>query len=87
MFRSSTIIRELALNLAKVILMLKHVKLLRYILCGCVAACHGMVCVCVCVCVLYAVHSAQHTTHTPFHGMLPHNRIKNYDVISPKVLM
>ena len=42
MFRSSTIIRELALNLAKVIFILKHsVKLRRYLLCGCVAAsCH-----------------------------------------------
>ena len=40
MFRSSTIIRELALNLAKVIFMLKHsVELRRYLLCGCVAAC------------------------------------------------
>ena len=40
MFRSSTIIRELALNLAKVIFMLKHsVKLRRYLLCSCVAAC------------------------------------------------
>ena len=40
MFRSSTIIRELALNLAKVIFMLKHsVKLRRYLFCGCVAAC------------------------------------------------
>ena len=40
MFRSSTIIRELALNLAKVIFMLKHsVKLRRYLLCGCVTAC------------------------------------------------
>jgi len=39
MFRSSTIIRELALNLAKIIVMLKHlVKLRRYLLCGCVAA-------------------------------------------------
>ena len=39
MFRSSNIIRELALNLAKVIFMLKHsVKLRRYLLCGCVAA-------------------------------------------------
>ena len=39
MFRSSTIIRERALNLAKVIFMLKHsVKLRRYLLCGCVAA-------------------------------------------------
>jgi hypothetical protein len=60
MFRSSIIIREPALNLTKVIFMLKHsVKLSRYLLCGCVAACHGM------ACVLYAVHSAQHTTHTP----------------------
>ena len=40
MFRSSTVIRELALNLAKVIFMLKHlVKLCRYLLCGRVAAC------------------------------------------------
>jgi hypothetical protein len=62
MFRSSTIIRELALNLAKVIFTLKQsVKLRRYLLCGCVAACHGMVCVCVCL--LYAVQNAQHTTH------------------------
>ena len=39
MFRSLTIIRELALNLAKVIFTLKHsVKLRRYLLCGCVAA-------------------------------------------------
>jgi len=46
MFRPSTIIRESALNLAKVIFMLKHsVKLRRYLLCGCVAACHGMACV------------------------------------------
>ena len=35
MFRSSTVIRELALNLAKIIFMLKHsVKLRRYLLCG-----------------------------------------------------
>ena len=40
MFRSSTIIREPALNLAKVIFMLKHsVKLSRYLICGCVAGC------------------------------------------------
>ena len=50
MFLSSTIIRELVLNLAKVVFVLKHsVKLRRYLLCGCVAACHGM------ACVLYAV--------------------------------
>ena len=40
MFRSSTIIREIAMNLAKVIFMLKQsVKLRRYLLCDCVAAC------------------------------------------------
>ena len=72
MFRSSTIIRELALNMAKVIFMLKRsVKLRRYLLCGCVAACHGMACV---------------LQHTPFRDMLPHNRITNNDVISPNVL-
>ena len=39
MFRSSTIIREPALNLAEVIFLLKHsVKIGRYLLCGCVAA-------------------------------------------------
>ena len=42
MFRSSTIIRELALNLAKIIFTLKHsVKLRHYLLCCCVAACTG----------------------------------------------
>ena len=30
--------------------------------------------------------SAQHTTHTPFHDMLPHNRIIDNDVISPNIL-
>ena len=40
MFRSLTVLRELALNLAKVIFMLKHlVKLRRYLIRGCVAAC------------------------------------------------
>ena len=70
MFWSSTIIRELALNLAKVIFMLKHlVELRRYLLCGCVAACHGVACV-------LQSHSAQHTTHTPFHDTAtqPHNK-------------
>ena len=43
MFRSSTIIREVALNLTKIIFMLKcSVKLRRYLICGCVAAYHGM---------------------------------------------
>ena len=52
MFRSLTTIREAALNLAKVIFVLKlSVKLRRYLFCGCVAACHGT------VCVLHAVHS------------------------------
>ena len=61
MFRSSTIIRELALNLAKIIFMLKNsVKLRRYMLLSHVAAC-----------VLCAVH----TTHTPIGDMLPHHQI------------
>ena len=46
MFRSTTTIRELVLNLAKVIFMLKHsVKLRRYMLFGGVAACHRTTCV------------------------------------------
>jgi hypothetical protein len=58
MFWSSTIIRELALNVAKVTLMLKHsVKLRRYLLCGCVAACHGM------ACVLYAMQNPTRILH------------------------
>jgi len=74
MFRSSTIIRELLLNLDKVIFMLKHsVKLRRYLLCGCVAACHGMA-------------SVLHATHTSLCVVLPHNRIINSDIISPNVL-
>jgi hypothetical protein len=44
MFRSSTIIRELVLSLAKV--MLEHsAKLCPYRLCGGVAACLGVACV------------------------------------------
>ena len=75
MFRSSTFISELAPNLAKVIFILKLlVKLRRYLLCGCMAACHGMA-------------RVLHATHTPFHDMLPHNRIINNDVISPNVLI
>ena len=53
MFRPLTIIKELALNLAKVIFTLKKsVKLRRYLLCGCVAACNGM------AFMLHTVHSA-----------------------------
>jgi hypothetical protein len=57
MFWSSTIIRELVLSLAKVIL--KHsVKLFPYRLCGSVAACLGAVCVCVCVlCAVLCTHN------------------------------
>ena len=80
MFRSSIIIiRDLVLNLAKIIFtsMLKHsVELSRYLLCGCVAACHGMACV---------LHALQNATQTPFHGMLAHNRIINNDLIPPNV--
>ena len=72
MFRSSTIIRELVLNLAKVIFMLKHsVKLRRCMLFGDVTACHGMACVC-----------AQHTRRS-----LTCRHITKYnDVILPSVL-
>ena len=53
MFRPSTIVMELVLNMAKVIFVVKlAVKLRRYLLCGCVAACHRM------ACVLYAVQNA-----------------------------
>jgi hypothetical protein len=62
MFRSTTIIRELVLNLAKVIFILKHsVKLRRRMLFGDVAPLHRV------ECVLCAVHSARHTTHTPLY--------------------
>ena len=59
MFRSTTITRELVLNLGKVMFMLKHsVKLRHYMLLGDVAACQRA------ACVLCAVQNAQHTTHT-----------------------
>ena len=46
MFRSSTILRELAHSLAKVTLLIKHsVKLRRCILCGDLAAFREMTCV------------------------------------------
>jgi hypothetical protein len=49
MFWSSTIIRELALNLAKVMFTLKcSVRLRHYLLKGCVAARHGMASVVCC---------------------------------------
>jgi hypothetical protein len=73
MFRSSTVIRELALSLAKVIL--KHwVKLCPYTsrLCGSVAACLGV---------------AWHTTHTPPQDMLPHHHITYKDIILPSALI
>jgi len=71
MFRSSIIIRELVLNLAKVIFMLKHsVELHRHLLCGCVAACHGMVFV---VC----LENAQHATHNTHAATQPHNTPRN----------
>ena len=58
MFRSSTIIREPALKLARVIFMLKHlVKLRLYLLRGSVEACHGM------ACVLHAVQNAHYNLH------------------------
>jgi hypothetical protein len=68
MFRSSTIVRELVLSLAKVIL--KHsVKLYSYRLCGSVAACLGV------ACVLCAAHSACLIPHSTQHN---YNYINNY---------
>ena len=81
MFRSTTIIRELVLNLAKVIFMLKQsVKLRCYTLFGDVAACHGM------AGVSYAAQNTQHTTHTPLCDMLPHHQITYNDLNLPSVL-
>jgi hypothetical protein len=55
MFRSTTVIRELVLNLAKVIFMLKHsVKLRRYMLFGDAAMNRA-------ACVLYAVQNTHST--------------------------
>ena len=77
MFRTSTIIRELALNLANVIFTLKHsVKLRRYLLCGCVAACHCM------ACVFCAVQNAQHTTHKTTIHFYRFNLIYRYSVFA-----
>jgi hypothetical protein len=77
MFRSTNIIRELVLNLAKVIFVLKHsVKLRRYMLFGDVTARHRAACV---LC-------AMHTTHTPLCDVLPHHQIAYNDVILPSVL-
>ena len=61
MFQSTTIVRELVLNLAKVIFVLKHpVKLRRYMLFGDVAACHRA------ECVLCAVRSTAHNAQTRY---------------------
>ena len=81
MFRSTAIIRELVLNLAKVIFMLKHsVKWRIYMLFGDLAACH------IAACVLCALQNAQHTTQTPLCYMLPHHQITYNDTILPSVL-
>ena len=78
MFRSTTIIRELVLNLAKVIFMLKHsVKLRRYMLFGDVAAYYRA------ACVFCAVHRTQHTPH---YDMLPHHEITYNGAILPSVI-
>jgi hypothetical protein len=80
MFRSTTIIRELVLNMAKVTFILRHpIKLRCYMLFGDVAACqeHNAT----------ESHSAQHTTHTPLYDMLPHHQITYSDVILPSVLI
>ena len=80
MFRSSTILRELVQNLAKVTLLLKHSVKLRRILCGDVAACREM------ACVLFIVHSVQQTAHALFHDMLQYLHTIYNDVILLNVL-
>ena len=71
MFRSTIIIRELVVNLSKVIFMLKHsVKLRRYMLIVDVAACQTAACV----------------LHTPLCDMLPHQKVTYNDLILPSVL-
>jgi hypothetical protein len=62
MFRSTTITRELVLNLAKVIFILKHSVKLCHMLFGDVAAHHRMECVLCAVQNVTESHSAQHTT-------------------------
>ena len=73
MFRSSTTLRELVQNLAKVIFLSKQsVKLRRCILCGDVAACCEMACVlfvvqtdtlCVCYTQVLSAYRAVNTFH------------------------
>ena len=87
MFRSSTIIRELALNLAKVIFTLKHsVKLSLFIMWLCGGMSWNGVCVVFCA----ECESVAFCTATQFMrlcgSMLPHNRIINNDVISSNIL-
>ena len=68
MFRSMTIIRELVLHLAKVIL--KHtVKLRRYILCGDVTAYHSSACV-MCDVQLHSTHHTRHLFYVPVYKLL-----------------
>jgi len=64
---------SLHMSLAKVTL-IKSVKVRRYGLCGCVAACY------------IKWNSAQHTAHPPpwtWYNMLPHNHIVHNDVLLP----
>ena len=87
-FRSTTIIRELELSLAKVILILKHwVRLHRNLLFGGKTTCPSMVCVLCAVQSGTKSRSAQHTIHTPYWDMLPYHRIANYDVTLLNVLI
>ena len=64
MFRSSTILKELVQNMAKVKHLLKHsVKLRCCILCEDVAACHEMEC----VLFFFFLQTAQQRAHTPIY--------------------
>ena len=80
MFRSSTTLRELVQNLAKVTLLLKQsVKLHYFMLCGDVSACRET------ACVLFVVQTDT-TAHASFHDMLPHLHTIYNDVILLNVL-
>jgi hypothetical protein len=76
MFRSSTILRELAQSLANFTLLLKHsVKLRRCILCGDVAACRAM------ACVLFFVQTAVCTTNST-HAISRHAATSPHNILN-----
>ena len=82
MFRSSTIISEHALNLAKVIFTLKHsAKLRRCLLSDCVAACHRMAYVACCAeCTACNTHAILRHAATQSHNKQRRNFAECFNV-------